>query len=58
MLNGKKTYLIAVLIIIYAVAFRGLGANDWNTALGMISTALIGMSLRDAISSSPTGLKL
>ena len=45
MKTGNLTYLIAILIILYAVAFRGLGANDWNTAIIMISVALIGISL-------------
>jgi len=45
-LKSKKTYIIAVLIILYGVIFRGFGANDWNTASGMIATALIGICLR------------
>lgn len=47
-LKGKKTYIVAALIIVYAIIFRGFGANDWNTASGMISTALIGACLRNA----------
>ncbi|MFA6100235.1 MAG: hypothetical protein WC750_05220 [Patescibacteria group bacterium] len=45
-LKTKKTYIVAVLIILYGVIFRGFGANDWNTATIMISTALIGICLR------------
>ena len=45
-LKTKETYIVAVLIILYGVIFRGFGANDWNTATIMISTALIGICLR------------
>lgn len=51
-LKEKKTYVVAIFIIIYAVVFRGFGANDWNTALVMISTALIGVCLRNDIATS------
>jgi len=44
--KGMMTYIVAVLIILYGVIFRGFGANDWNTATIMISTALIGICLR------------
>lgn len=40
------TYIIAALIILYGIIFRGFGANDWNTGTIMISIALIGMCLR------------
>ncbi len=45
-LKTKKTYIVAVLIILYGVIFRGFGANDWNTGTIMISIALIGICLR------------
>jgi len=44
--KGMMTYVVAVLIILYGVIFRGFGANDWNTGLIMISTALMGICLR------------
>jgi hypothetical protein len=44
--KGMMTYIVAVLIILYGVIFRGFGANDWNTGLIMISIALIGACLR------------
>ena len=43
---GNKTYAVAILITIYGIVFRGFGANDWNTAIIMISIALIGICLR------------
>ncbi len=51
-LKGKKTYIVAALIVVYAIIFRGFGANDWNTASGMSSTALIGACLRNAFPKS------
>ncbi len=51
-LQGNKTYIIGGLIIFYATIFRGFGANDWAGAAGMISTALVGMSLRCDFASS------
>lgn len=45
-LQDKKTYIAAGLIILYGIVFRGLGANDWNTGLIMISVAVIGICLK------------
>ena len=48
------TYIVAVLIILYGVIFRGFGANDWNTGLIMISIGLIGICLRCDLGNKPT----
>ena len=50
----KMTYIVAVLIILYGVIFRGFGANDWNTGLIMISIGLIGICLRCDLGNKPT----
>ena len=54
-LERKSTYVVAALIIGYGVIFRGLGANDWNTGLVMISVALIGICLRAELSAVALG---
>jgi hypothetical protein len=46
MFNGKMTYLVALIIIIYAIVARGYGANDWNTASILIAVAIVGVSLK------------
>jgi len=49
-LNGKKTYIVAVLTIIYAVTGAAIGKIDWNTAVGIILAALGMSGLRHGIS--------
>lgn len=46
MLSGKMTYLVAILVILYAIIARGYGANDWNTGSILITVAVVGMCLR------------
>lgn len=35
-LDGYKTYAVALVTVLYAIAVVGIGQNDWNTALPMI----------------------
>lgn len=36
LVNGYKTYAVAVVTIVYAVVFYGLGQNDWGTAVTLV----------------------
>lgn len=47
--NGTLTYAIGVLMVLYAVIFRGFGANDWSGATIMMFIAIMGMSLQYSI---------
>lgn len=40
------TYILGILMMLYAVIFRGFGANDWSGATIMMFIALMGMSLQ------------
>jgi len=51
-LKGKKTYLIAIGTIIYAVSGAATGQIDVQTAIQMILAALGGMTMRAGISNS------
>jgi hypothetical protein len=51
-LKGKKTYIVSAIIIVYSIASRGFGANDWAGAAGMMSTALVGACLRNSLPKS------
>lgn len=45
-MNGKMTYLAALVIIIYAILARGYGANDWNTGSILIAIAVMAVCLQ------------
>lgn len=45
-MSGKMTYLVALIIIIYAIVARGYGANDWNTGSILIAIAVMAVCLQ------------
>lgn len=49
-LDGKKTYVLAALAIVYAVAAVALGKLSGNEAVEVIFAALGGAALRHGIS--------
>lgn len=53
-MNGKKTYLVGILTIVFAGLGIGLGKMTWEAGSAMISTALLAMGLRHGISNSTT----
>lgn len=48
-LKGKKTYIIGVVLIIYALTGAFVGKHDWNTAFAEILVALGMLGLRNSI---------
>jgi len=48
-IKGKKTYILGVLSIVYAIAGVILGKHDYNTAADIIQTALVSMTIRHGI---------
>ena len=48
-LQGKKTYAVAVIMLVYAVAVEGFFKNDWNSAGQIILQALGLAGLRNAM---------
>lgn len=34
--NGFKTYIVAVVTLLYAIGYYGFGQNDWGTAITLI----------------------
>jgi hypothetical protein len=51
-LQGYKTYIVCAATIAYAVIGMALGFLDANSGMQMILTALGGISLRHAISTT------
>lgn len=49
-INGYKTYLVAVVTIIYAVVGVGISQNDWGSAVNMILGATGLGALRHGVS--------
>ena len=49
-LTGKKTYIVGIVTIIYAIAVTGWQGGDWQAAFTMILAALGGMGLRAGVS--------
>ena len=49
MLKGYKTYAVVAVAVIYALSALAYGAIDTTTAFQILSTALMGAGLRDAI---------
>lgn len=45
-MKGKITYVLATIIIVYAIIARGYGANDWNTGSILIAIALMAVALQ------------
>ncbi len=45
-MKGIMTYLVALIIIIYAILARGYGANDWNTGSILIAVAVMAVCLQ------------
>lgn len=49
MLKGYKTYAVVAIAVVYALSALAYGAIDLNEAFQILSTALMGAGLRDAI---------
>jgi len=49
MLKGYKTYSVVAIAVIYALSAFAYGAIDGVQAFQILSTALMGAGLRDAI---------
>lgn len=49
-LSGKKTYIVAVALIIYAAAAVYLGKMDYQTAITLVLNGLGLGALRNAVS--------
>ena len=52
-LTGRKTYIVGIVTILYAVA-QGWESGDWNTAFTLILAALGGMGLRAGVAKNGT----
>lgn len=48
-MNGWKTYLAAILSILYGIGFEGLYANNWPGAITYILAGLGLIGVRSAI---------
>ena len=48
-LKGKKTYIVAVVMICYAIAFLGWYNGDWSSAGKMVLEAMGMAGLRNAL---------
>lgn len=46
LINGKKTYIVGVASLLYAILGLALGKVDSTVAMEMISTALLAMGVR------------
>lgn len=49
MLKGYKTYVVVAVAVIYALSALAYGAIDITQAFQILSTALMGAGLRNAI---------
>lgn len=36
LLSGKKTYIVAIVTVLYAIVVVGIGQNDWSGAVALI----------------------
>lgn len=50
MFSGYKTYVAAVFSIVGALAAVYTGHSDWNTAVQIIQTAIMGAFIRHGVS--------
>lgn len=50
LLQGKKTYIICIATIVYAILGVALGQIEWNTFITLLGEATIGLGLRSAVS--------
>lgn len=48
-LNGKKSYLIGLVTVLYGLVVKGLGEQDWDQAQILISGGLGLMAVKHAI---------
>jgi len=48
--SGIVTYIIGILMVLYAIISRGFGANDWSGATIMMFIAIMGMCLQRSMS--------
>lgn len=48
-LQGKKTYIVGVIVLVVAVAGKYFNAIDGATTIELISVALLAMGLRNGI---------
>lgn len=49
LLSGKKTYLVALVMVLYAVVYYGVQENDWGAAGKMVLEALGLAGLRNGV---------
>jgi len=49
-MNGRKTYIVGIAMIVYAVAGVASQSHDFNSAIELILEALAIMGLRHGIS--------
>ncbi len=47
--SSALTFVVGVLMILYAIVYRGNGANDWSGATIMMFIAIMGMCLQLSI---------
>ncbi len=55
-INGKKTYIVAGVTVLYALLVVGWGQNDWHTALPLLLSGGGLGSLRSALAKVQVGL--
>ena len=48
-LEGYKTYIVGIATLLYAIGGGIAKFHDWNMAAQLISTALLGMGIRQGI---------
>jgi uncharacterized membrane protein YfcA len=49
MLDGKKTYIVALAAILGTIASALSGQIDWPSAANLIVTAILGSTIRDGL---------
>lgn len=49
------TFVVGILMILYAIVYRGNGANDWSGATIMMFIAIMGMCLQISINTKHNG---
>lgn len=52
--NGKKTYIVSIIAILYIVSQALIHAITWETAVPEIMAALSAMTIRHGISTATT----
>lgn len=53
-INGKKTYIVCALTVLFNIALAWDGKITWDEAVNQSKIAVIGATIRHAISSSST----